>query len=119
MEDGAVLGALFERVESKSQFPDILSIYERLRKHRTTRIVQGSTALRNILHMEDGDQQRERDYQLTHLAPFHGYPNRWADLGFQTWLFGYDTYGEVEVAWLLYQMGQEYSKTAIHPAFEQ
>lgn len=105
MEDGAVLGALFERIERRSQIADVLLIYERIRKERTTRIVRGSTALREIFHMEDGEQQQERDRQLTEQEPFENYPNRWADPVFQNWLFGYDANREVEVAWRRYKDG--------------
>ena len=105
MEDGAVLGALFERIERPSQIGDLLTIYERLRKDRTTRVVKSSTALRDIFHMVDGARQQERDRQLTKHEPFEGYPNRWADPIFQPWLFGYDPYKEVEQAWKRYKEG--------------
>ncbi|CAF9926534.1 MAG: hypothetical protein ALECFALPRED_003465 [Alectoria fallacina] len=105
VEDGAVLGALFERIEQKSQISDILTIYERLRKERTTRVVKGSTALRDIFHMTDGERQQERDRQLTQQEPFEGYPNRWADPVFQEYLFGYDAFAEVDMAWTRYKKG--------------
>ncbi|KAK4694659.1 hypothetical protein P7C71_g2961, partial [Lecanoromycetidae sp. Uapishka_2] len=105
VEDGAVLGALFERIERHSQITDVLAMYERLRKDRTTRVVKGSTALRDIFHMVDGPRQEERDRQLTEHEPFEGYPNRWADPVFQEWLFGYDAFAEVEKAWKRYKQG--------------
>lgn len=83
IEDGAVLGALMEKIQRKDQLKDVLVMYERLRKARTTRVVKGSTALQDIFHMHDGDRQRERDRQLTELEPFEDYPNRWADPVFQ------------------------------------
>ena len=105
VEDGAVLGALFEHIESRSQIPDVITIYEHLRKDRTTRIVKGSTAMRDIFHMGDGERQQERDRQLTEHEPFEGYPNRWADPVFQEWLFGYDAFAEVDNAWRRYKEG--------------
>ena len=45
---GAALGALMEKLEDKVQLKDVLVIYEKLRKERTTRVVKGSTALREI-----------------------------------------------------------------------
>ena len=105
IEDGAVLGALFERIEHRSQIPDILTIFEQLRKPRTTQVVKGSSALRSIFHMEDGPRQRERDRQLTEHEPFEGYPNRWADPVFQQWLFDYDAFSEVDAAWKRYKEG--------------
>lgn len=106
IEDGAVLGALMEKIEHKAQLPDILVIYERLRKGRTTKVVKGSTAYREIFHLPDGARQRERDRQLLDEKPFEGYPNRWKDPVFQPWLFGYDAHAEVEAAWEVYKMGR-------------
>lgn len=81
-------------------------MYERLRKGRTTKIVRGSTAVRDIFHMEDGEQQQERDRQLTEEPPSENYPNRWADPVFQNWLFRYDADREVEIAWRKYKDGK-------------
>lgn len=93
---------MFEQIESNSQAEDVFKIYERIRKRRTTLVVQGSTSLRDIFHMEDGDRQRERDRQMTQLKPARGHPNRWADPELQKWLFGYDAYKEAIAAWSLY-----------------
>ncbi|CAF9908045.1 MAG: hypothetical protein ALECFALPRED_004207 [Alectoria fallacina] len=94
VEDGAILGALFEHVQHKSEVRDSLIIYEQLRRSRSTKIVQGSIANGEILHMQDGEAQRDRDRQLRDDAPFEGYPNRWADPVFQKWLFGHDVFAE-------------------------
>ena len=99
VEDGAVLGELFARIERKAQIPVALSCYEELRKKRTTRVVQESAALRDTFHLENGERQRERDRQLREDEPFEGFPHRWADPCFQKWLFGYDAFGEVEKVW--------------------
>ena len=106
VEDGAVLGALMEKLEDKAQLKDVLVIYEKLRKERTTRVVKGSTALREIFHLEDGERQYERDRQLLYEQPFEDFPNRWADPVFQLWLFSYDAHAEVEKAWKTYKAGQ-------------
>ncbi|KAL2011840.1 hypothetical protein VTN00DRAFT_4558 [Thermoascus crustaceus] len=106
VEDGAVLGALFEKLQKKSQLPDLLIIYEAIRKSRTTKVVKGSTALRDIFHMHDGPRQQERDRQLLEQDPFEGFPNRWADPVFQPFLFGYDAYVEAYRAWKKYMDGQ-------------
>lgn len=102
IEDGAVLGKLFEFIQDKSQLADLLQVYESIRKSRTTQVVKGSTALRDIFHMEDGSQQQERDRQLLSEEPFEGYPNRWADPVFQPFLFGYDAAEEAVRAWTGY-----------------
>ncbi|KAI9824118.1 MAG: hypothetical protein M1819_001073 [Sarea resinae] len=108
IEDAAVLGALLARLSDPAQLPDVLTLYESLRKPRTTRIVKGSTALRDVFHMPDGARQRERDRQLVeaHDKPFEGFPNRWRDPVFQPWLFGYDVDAEVDGAWKTYLRGE-------------
>jgi len=42
VEDGAVLGTLMEKLGDKAQLKDVLVIYEKLRKERTTRVVKSS-----------------------------------------------------------------------------
>lgn len=106
VEDGAVLGALFEKIEEKSQLQDVLVIYEAIRKARTTQVVKGSTAYGQIFHMHDGPRQQERDRQLLEQAPFEGYPHRWADPVFQPFLYGYDAHEQVETAWKKYKWGE-------------
>ena len=106
VEDGAVLGALFEKIEAKSQLQDLLVIYEAIRKSRTTQVVKGSSHLgANIFHLHDGPRQQERDRQMLEQEPFEGYPNRWADPVFQPFLFGYDAHEEVDKAWKRYKNG--------------
>lgn len=81
-------------------------IFEAIRKDRTTRVVKGSTALRDVFHMHDGPLQQERDRQLLEQEPFEGFPNRWADPVFQSFLFGYDAYAEGYKAWQKYLDGE-------------
>lgn len=108
IEDGAVLGSLMSRLTYASQLPDILVLYESVRKLRTTRVVQGSSQYREIMHMHDGPRQEERDRQLIEYQdePFEGYPNKWRDPVFQKWLWGYDVDAEVERASEIYEKGQ-------------
>jgi len=108
VEDGAFLGSLFSRLTSRSQIPDILTIFESVRKARTTRVVKGSSHYRDIFHMHDGPKQEERDRQLLENdeEPFEGFPNKWRDPVFQEWLWGYDVEREVEKAWAVYLKGQ-------------
>lgn len=108
VEDGAFLGGLFDRISSKEQIPDLLVIYESVRKARTTQVVKQSSHYRNIFHMHDGDMQKERDRELIEYndEPFEGYPNKWRDPTFQPWLWGYDVDKEAEKAWAVYQKGQ-------------
>jgi len=108
VEDGAVLGKLMSFAKTRDQLPDVLTIYEAIRKARSTRVVKGSSHQRDIFHLCDGDRQRERDRQLIDYQddPFEGYPNKWRDPSFQPWLWGYDVEEEVEKAWVVYEKGQ-------------
>lgn len=114
LEDGHCLGLLLSRISpsttpsaSRLALHDILTLYEMIRKSRTTRIVKQSSHYRHVFHMHDGPRQQERDRQLTEYDrnPFEGYPNKWKDPVFQKWLWGYDVKAEVESAWKRYEKG--------------
>lgn len=109
VEDGAVLGHLFEKIEKKSQIPDLLAIYESIRKPRTTRVVTSSSHFGSeIFHLHDGPRQRERDRQMIQFNdhPFEGYQNRWRDPVFQEFLYGYDAREVVDEAWARFVEGR-------------
>lgn len=108
VEDGAALGSLLSRITRRSQIPDVLVIYESLRKARSTRVVKASSHSQTVFHLPDGAKQRERDRQLIEFnnRPFPGYPNKWRDPDFQKWLWGYDVEGEVDNAWETYENGK-------------
>ncbi|PWW74169.1 FAD/NAD(P)-binding domain-containing protein [Tuber magnatum] len=99
VEDGGVLGGLLAKLEDRSQLPALLRTYEGLRKNRTTKIVVGSTGMRDILHMEDGEKQKRRDAVLLADDIKPGFPNKWRDPTFRNFLFAYDGAREVEIAW--------------------
>ncbi|GAB7344844.1 hypothetical protein MBLNU457_3295t3 [Dothideomycetes sp. NU457] len=106
VEDGAALGALFEKIENKEQLRDVLVIYEAIRKQRTSKVVKRSTLAQSFFHMPDGERQRERDRQLLEEEPFEGFPNHWSDPVLQKWLFGYAVEEEVDKAWKTYKAGR-------------
>jgi salicylate hydroxylase len=103
VEDGCMLGRLLEKIVSMDQILPALRIYENLRKPRTTRLVEGGTAQRNILHAHDGAAQEERDRVLLQDAITVGHPNRWKDPEFRDFMFGYDPYQQADIAWQLWQ----------------
>nr|UZP47902.1 FAD binding domain-containing protein [Cladonia uncialis subsp. uncialis] len=105
-EDAAVLGTLFSKVQDSSQLPDILSIYEHLRKPRTSAMRAKSRAMRDVYAFEDGPLQRERDRQLQHHSPFDGFANFLADPIFQSFVFSYNAFEDAEKAWVRYLMGE-------------
>ena len=106
IEDAAILSKLLSRLEHKSQMPDVLSIYERLRKPRMMQVKQKSLATRDINSTADDPLQRERNRQLSGHHSFEGYPNRLADPVLSEWLFGYDAIEKVEKAWSTYKRGE-------------
>ena len=105
-EDAAVLGTLVSKSQHKAQLPDVLTIYESLRKPRTAALRDRSRAMRDVYAFDDGPLQQERDRQLREDSPFTGYPNFLADPTFQTSLFGYNAFEEAEKAWDVYLKGQ-------------
>ena len=105
-EDAAVLGTLFCNVRYQSQLSDILSVYERLRKPRTTAMCSRSRAMRDVYAFDDGPLQEERDRQLQEHAPFEGYPNFLADPSFPHSLSGYNAIEEAATAWAIYLKGE-------------
>ncbi len=98
LEDGAVLGELFARITDASQIPNVLQMYEGLRKQRTTRVVQGSLVQGKACKFRDGGEQKERDrlFAIGGLDE-HSFPV--VTPSFRDWLMGYDAFAEVEKAW--------------------
>ena len=106
IEDAIVLAALSAQLSSKDQIPDLIAIYEGLRKPRALEIKRRSYGMRETNSMDDGPVQEERDRLLTQHKPFEGYPLPWADPVFQKWLYSYDACGEAERAWKMYLNGE-------------
>ncbi|PYH41677.1 putative monooxygenase [Aspergillus saccharolyticus JOP 1030-1] len=99
LEDGAVLGGLLGHMTNKADLPQILRLYEKLRKSRGEAIVRETFKQRNDFHMHNGPEQEKRDQVfLSQLGkelkgPF---PSRWTCPEVQPWLYGYDAIKEVE-----------------------
>ena len=99
VEDGAVLGALLGGCTGSHQIPEILYLFERMRKGRSESVVERSRRLRDTVHhLPDGPAQQARDQQLREDRPGEGCPNPWRDPVFAPWLFGYDVEQEVAAA---------------------
>ncbi|EQB54277.1 hypothetical protein CGLO_05915 [Colletotrichum gloeosporioides Cg-14] len=99
-EDGAVLGKLLgllhkSKLPDKQYIPDVLKLYESLRKSRTTTNVQGAVSNRSTYHLPDGPQQQWRD---ACLAAANLYPVQTefkiADEGYKTDMLGSDSVRE-------------------------
>lgn len=65
VEDGVVLGRLFglfsRSGEPKSAIPELLQLYQDVRKERATSVVDLANDNRTLYHMEDGEKQEQRD----------------------------------------------------------
>ncbi|GKZ18314.1 hypothetical protein AbraIFM66951_000872 [Aspergillus brasiliensis] len=99
LEDGAVLGGLLGHLKHKSDLPEILRLYEKLRKSRGEAIVRETFKQRNDFHMHDGPEQEKRDQLfLSQLGKElkGAFPSRWTCPEVQPWLYGYDAIKEVE-----------------------
>ena len=98
VEDGAVLGFLFDKITDRAQIPKILKAYEDHRKPRTTKVVEGSLNQGVARKFHDGKEQRDRDEWLATLGD-DDYPYHFTGPGFRDWLLGYDAFEEVERVW--------------------
>ncbi|KAF7160509.1 hypothetical protein CNMCM6106_007964 [Aspergillus hiratsukae] len=101
LEDGAVLGQLLGHMKTKSHLPQILRLYESLRKSRGEAIVKETFKQRHDFHMPNGEEQEKRDEVfLSQLGKEikGAFPSRWTCPEVQPWLYGYDAIKEVESA---------------------
>ncbi|KAK7061079.1 hypothetical protein VNI00_000814 [Paramarasmius palmivorus] len=98
IEDAAVLGNLFSRLQSRSEIPGLLNAYQDIRYRRATSIQEGSLDNRRLFHMPDGPEQLARDaamlsvmeqmVQRTNLAQKDTSP--WSNKSKNAEHFGYD-----------------------------
>lgn len=97
VEDGAVLGILLgglSKLGRRECIPEILPLYEEIRKKRTTTIVKGAVDMAYMFQMSDPAEIEQRNQDLAD-ADLHD-PNstikwKWANLGYQRDLLGFDT----------------------------
>jgi len=101
VEDGAVLGELLglldEKLKDQSErtsdelVRSVLSLYEKLRKLRTTTNVRGAVANRSLYHMPDGPEQVKRDKSFVGFKFETGRSEYiWADSQYQKEMLGFD-----------------------------
>ncbi|KAF2195636.1 FAD/NAD(P)-binding domain-containing protein [Zopfia rhizophila CBS 207.26] len=107
IEDGAVLGTLFGMYQSQlpnscPSIPEILHLYESIRKERTATNVQGGVANQRMFHMPDGPDQEERD-QILKAADWKEKDVDekfiWIDVRYQKKLLGWDAVEEARKGW--------------------
>ena len=108
IEDGAVLGNVLAALDSKSQLPEALRLYERLRKKRGEAIARETFAQRKDFHMPDGPEQQARDELMLSKLDKQidcKFPSRWQCPEVQPWLYGYDAKEEVDRALIQWPFG--------------
>ncbi|KAL4798487.1 hypothetical protein BDV19DRAFT_396842 [Aspergillus venezuelensis] len=118
-EDAAVLGECLARIKSnsKEEKQRALSVYEKCRKERTERVVERGTVQQDLNHLDDGDEQVERDRKMRAFEEIEREwgngkrealpeglvegedPLIWRRFGVGGWLFGYDAWEDVEEQW--------------------
>lgn len=103
IEDGAVLGLLLSQshFKQKGLLPEMLQLFQKLRKARGEAIARETFKQRHDFHMRDGDEQEKRDALMVHWLGKDikgAFPSRWTCPEVQPWLYGYDAAKEVEAA---------------------
>ncbi|KAF2450298.1 FAD binding domain-containing protein [Karstenula rhodostoma CBS 690.94] len=108
IEDGAVLGLLLSppHFTSPSQLPDMLQLFQTLRKARGEAIARETFKQRKDFHMRDGEEREARDSVFKEWMGREAelersgkeFPSRWTCPVVQKWLYGYDAAKEVEEA---------------------
>ena len=102
LEDGAVLGTLLgllkassnDEIRWREDIPQILRLFESLRKSRTTVNVQGAVANQRWYHLVDGPLQEARDKALAAVNWKDATEWNFTDPGYQFAMLGFDSVGE-------------------------
>ena len=55
--------------------------------------------MHDMCQLVDGPAQRERDRVFQEEKPRDGFPNPWADPGFQEWMWAFDAKRVAEMVW--------------------
>ena len=97
VEDAGVLSELFADLTNVSQIPEILKIYESLRKPRTTRVIQDSLESGKMYKLPNGEEQLDRDRKLA-MPGLNEYPLHIASQEYKDFLYGYDAFAEADKA---------------------
>jgi salicylate hydroxylase len=115
IEDGAVLGHLLGSLaqdekelsgSTSEHVSSLLQVYEKLRKMRTTTNVKGAEANRYMYHLEDGDEQRQRDADLRSHDWTRPTRWRWVNRTAQDELLGHDVMAESDEEYKVWKSGR-------------
>lgn len=90
-----------EDVLAETNVEDVLAIYERVRRHRTSQMQQASMVNGKLWHYADGPEQRARDAATQAEVEGRAFvksANQWSDPVTQAWAYGYDAVEEMVTA---------------------
>lgn len=109
VEDGAVLGKLiglfgtkYSKHHKESEIPQLLQLYQALRKSRCRNVVQLADDNGRFYHMPDGPEQQKRDQLLVKHDWWDenaAFPWRFADFRSLRDVYGRDVVREAEEGW--------------------
>ncbi|PGH17392.1 hypothetical protein AJ80_04848 [Polytolypa hystricis UAMH7299] len=99
LEDAAALGVVLSNVETVSEVPLALRIYEKSRKHRAEEVQRSGTQNRVSLHLHDGPDQVARDEKFRASLAGGEDPDKWTDRKTQQILWGWDAEAEAQRCW--------------------
>ena len=100
VEDGFSLGILLGKIGTdRTRIPEVLRVFESIRKTRTTTNVKGAIDNRRMYHMLDGPDQEARDAELAQAEINGNSQYGWADRSYQTDLLAFDTSADCEARW--------------------
>ncbi|CAI6335485.1 unnamed protein product [Periconia digitata] len=111
VEDGTIIAnllAAYQDAKASSlthpSLPETLKLYELLQKERTTTLHLGSISNQRLYHLDDGQEQEERDLILKN-ASFEDLPDGssepfiWIDARYQKAILGRDVVGDAQDSW--------------------
>ena len=105
IEDAGALTVLFSHVKSAAEIPDVLRLYEAIRRPRALELRRLSTKFKELYTLLDGPEQEARDGALRKGAPYPGWPNFMSDPELAPKLYGYDVVAETERIWKAWKSG--------------
>ena len=111
VEDGTIIANLLAAYQDAKArelthppLPDTLKLYESLQKERTTTLHLGSISNQRLYHLNDGQEQEERD-KIFKNASFEDLPDGssepfiWIDARYQKAMLGRDAVGDAQKKW--------------------
>lgn len=96
VEDAGVLTEAFSKT---SNIQLALAVYELVRKERAEKIQTSTVDTRNTLHLPDGEAQEKRDEKIRAANKGGSNPDKWADPGWQEYMYGVDVMRETREKW--------------------